>query len=46
MLCNKDRMTAHRRLLSGGGEAEGKIVATGTPQEIQADRHSITGKYL
>ena len=30
----------------GGGEAGGKIVATGTPQEIQADRHSITGKYL
>ena len=30
----------------GGGEAGGRIVATGTPQEIQKNENSITGKYL
>ena len=30
----------------GGGNAGGRIVATGTPQEIQNSDSSITGKYL
>ena len=30
----------------GGGEAGGKIVATGTPADIAANPESITGKYL
>lgn len=30
----------------GGGEAGGRIVATGAPAEIAADSHSITGGYL
>ena len=30
----------------GGGNAGGRIVATGTPQEIQNNGDSITGKYL
>ena len=30
----------------GGGEAGGKIIAQGTPQEIKAISESITGKYL
>jgi len=30
----------------GGGEAGGRIVAAGTPEEIRHDPHSITGKYL
>ena len=31
---------------SGGGDAGGRIVAEGTPQEIQENRASVTGKYL
>ena len=30
----------------GGGDAGGRIIATGTPQEIQNSDSSITGKYL
>ena len=30
----------------GGGEAGGRIVARGTPKEIQNNENSITGKYL
>lgn len=30
----------------GGGDAGGWIVASGTPQEIQTNRNSITGRYL
>ena len=30
----------------GGGDAGGRIVAVGTPQEIRADENSITGRYL
>ena len=29
----------------GGGEAGGRIIARGTPEEIASDRGSITGKY-
>ena len=30
----------------GGGESGGRIVATGTPEEIRANPNSITGRYL
>ena len=30
----------------GGGEAGGRIVAAGTPEEIRANRQSVTGRYL
>ena len=30
----------------GGGEMGGRIVATGTPEQIRKNKHSITGKYL
>ena len=30
----------------GGGEAGGRIVASGTPEEIAANPNSITGRYL
>ena len=30
----------------GGGEAGGRIVASGTPQEIKGNPNSITGKYI
>ena len=30
----------------GGGEAGGRIVASGTPSEIINDKNSITGKYI
>ena len=30
----------------GGGDAGGRIVACGTPQEIQSSEDSITGRYL
>ena len=30
----------------GGGEAGGRIVASGTPEEIAANSDSVTGKYL
>jgi excinuclease ABC subunit A len=29
-----------------GGPAGGRIVAAGTPEEVAADKHSITGPYL
>ena len=29
-----------------GGEAGGRIIATGTPEEIVCNKESITGKYL
>ena len=30
----------------GGGEAGGRIIASGTPQEIKENENSITGKYI
>ncbi len=30
----------------GGGEAGGRIVAAGTPDEIRAEKESITGRFL
>ena len=30
----------------GGGEAGGRIIASGTPQEIKLNKKSITGRYL
>ncbi len=30
----------------GGGEAGGRIVATGTPTQVAANPKSITGRYL
>ena len=30
----------------GGGEAGGRIIASGTPQEIRKNKNSITGKYI
>ena len=30
----------------GGGESGGRVVATGTPEEIQGNPESITGRYL
>ena len=30
----------------GGGEAGGRIVATGTPQDIRNNKNSITGQYI
>ena len=30
----------------GGGDAGGRIVASGTPQEIRENQASITGRYL
>ena len=30
----------------GGGESGGRIIASGTPQEIRENQNSITGKYL
>ena len=30
----------------GGGEAGGIIVATGTPEQVAANKNSVTGKYL
>ena len=30
----------------GGGEDGGRIVACGTPQEIQENKNSVTGRYL
>lgn len=30
----------------GGGESGGRIIATGTPEEIRCDEESVTGWYL
>ena len=30
----------------GGGDAGGRIVAAGTPEEISRSEESLTGKYL
>ncbi len=30
----------------GGGESGGRIIATGTPEEIRCDEESVTGRYL
>lgn len=30
----------------GGGESGGRIIATGTPEEIRCDEKSVTGRYL
>lgn len=34
------------RMGPGGGDAGGRIVASGTPQEIRENQASITGRYL
>ena len=30
----------------GGGEAGGRVVATGTPEQIAEDNNSVTGRFL
>ena len=30
----------------GGGEEGGQIVAAGTPEEVQAAKESVTGRFL
>ena len=30
----------------GGGEAGGRVVATGTPEQIAEDKNSVTGRFL
>ena len=30
----------------GGGDAGGRVVATGTPEEIRRNKNSVTGRYL
>ena len=30
----------------GGGDSGGRIVAVGTPEDITANPHSVTGRYL
>ena len=30
----------------GGGEAGGRIVACGTPEEVQENKESVTGRYI
>ena len=30
----------------GAGELGGQVIATGTPKQVMADKHSITGQYL
>ena len=35
--CSKD---------NGGGEEGGRIIATGTPEDIKKNKTSITGQYL
>ena len=43
VICNADYIID---MGPGGGDAGGRIVAVGTPQEIMKNRDSITGKYL
>jgi excinuclease ABC subunit A len=43
MIANADHIVD---LGPGGGEAGGRIVATGTPEQVAANQHSITGRYL
>ena len=41
--------TVAKRLMDlgpGGGEAGGRIVAAGTPEQIRKNENSITGKYI
>lgn len=30
----------------GGGDAGGRVVAAGTPEEIRQNKNSVTGRYL
>jgi excinuclease ABC subunit A len=30
----------------GGGDAGGNIISIGTPEQVAADKNSLTGKYL
>lgn len=46
---NLDAMSAADTLIDfgpGGGSAGGKIVTTGTPQEVAANHNSLTGQAL
>ena len=46
---DKDMMLAADYVIDmgpGGGDAGGRIVASGTPQEIRENQASITGRYL
>ena len=43
MIANADHVVD---LGPGGGAAGGRIIATGTPDEVAADRESVTGRYL
>lgn len=45
----KSFQTVAKRLMDlgpGGGEAGGRIVAAGTPEQIRKNENSITGKYI
>ena len=43
VICNADYVID---MGPGGGEAGGRIVAAGTPDEIRASAESVTGKFL
>ena len=43
MICNADYIVD---LGPGGGADGGRIVATGTPEAVAANKESITGQYL
>ena len=36
----------HTSIIPGGGEAGGRIVAAGTPEEVAACAESVTGRYI
>lgn len=42
-ICNADFLVD---MGPGGGDEGGRIVATGTPEELARNRASITGSYL
>ncbi len=43
VICNADYIID---MGPGGGDAGGRIIASGTPQEIKENKNSITGRYL